>query len=457
MKKFKHLLSIMLVVICITTSTLIPANAATYSKAKLVNYLTSQFESYSTEIDISSFRIPRAKYNEIYNLIETDIPTIFCTSKYTIYSQNDMCKYIKATYIDKSEYNALLKRFNKNTDYLLRDIKTNNLSDEDKILLVHDRLIAWCEYDYDNFNSVSIPKNSARAFGAIVNKSAVCAGYTRAFVYLMKKLGIDCEYINSSSLDHAWNIVTLNGKRYHIDTTWDDTRCVGEVEHDNLLRSTKGIISTNHNASDFDSSPYDTAYDDYYWQRSDAEIHYYNNSFYYIDKATGNIIKRSNNTETVIATVDSKWIYAQTGGVYRNCYSKLCSDDDYLYFTTPDAVYSIDSSGNIRKVYSPNIPHDLSIYGFSVNDGRFNIYCYETPNIGESNQSSRKITYQYKEVNYSNEDINTTPVTDSPSENSRSYESHLAETTAVSSNIFFDLLQLFQLTLNILISILNYL
>lgn len=400
MKNLKKIVSTVLIAaILIATVAFIPANAATYNKAALVSYLTKQFQSRSEEIDISSYKIPENRYEEIYDLIETEIPTIFCTSEYKIYSQSNICAFIKAKYISKAKYEASLKEFNENTEYLLRGLKTSKLSDEDKILLVHDRIAAWCEYDYTNYDRGTITKTDRRAFGVIVNKTAVCAGYARAFNFLIEKLGISSEYVSSEKLNHAWNIVTLNnGKRYHVDVTWDDTRCVGEVEHDNLLRSTKGIVSTNHNASDFDSSPKDTTYDSYYWQKSEAEIQYFNGALYYVDKTNGNIVKRTNGAEKTVTCVDARWVNSETGGRYIYCLSKLCSDDSYVYFTTPDSVCSIDARGNVEKVWSPDLPNGYGIYGFSLSDGYLNIYCYKTADVKAGARSCIKLTHSCNTV-----------------------------------------------------------
>ena len=101
-------------------------------------------------------------------------------------------------------------------------------------------------------------------YNALVNKTCVCAGYARAFQYMLKKCGIPCYYvfghlvdityeeykeddkdkseegtkedekdkseegttkykvIQTQGEDHAWNIVKLSGRYYQVDVTWDD-------------------------------------------------------------------------------------------------------------------------------------------------------------------------------------------------------------------------------------------
>ncbi len=61
------------------------------------------------------------------------------------------------------------------------------------------------------------------AYSALVNGQTVCAGYARAFQYILQQLGIPCYYCTGfAGESHAWNIVMLDGEFYNVDTTWDD-------------------------------------------------------------------------------------------------------------------------------------------------------------------------------------------------------------------------------------------
>ncbi len=61
------------------------------------------------------------------------------------------------------------------------------------------------------------------AYSALVNGQSVCAGYARAFQYLLRQLGIPCYYCTGyAGEDHAWNIVRLDDGYYNVDPTWGD-------------------------------------------------------------------------------------------------------------------------------------------------------------------------------------------------------------------------------------------
>ena len=93
-----------------------------------------------------------------------------------------------------------------------------NLADDyEKEKYVHNRLLDLVQYQ-------SGAPMSQSAYSALVNGKTVCAGYSRAFQYLMQQLGIPCYYCTGySGENHAWNIVYLYGEYYNVDLTWDDT------------------------------------------------------------------------------------------------------------------------------------------------------------------------------------------------------------------------------------------
>ncbi|NUY80920.1 hypothetical protein HUK80_08445 [Flavobacterium sp. MAH-1] len=90
------------------------------------------------------------------------------------------------------------------------------------------------------------------------NKKAVCEGYSRLFKRMCGHAGIQCSvvpgYVKRSSraigrmgsLNHAWNIVILDGKSYYLDATWAAGFCT--------LDEKKGKLDG-----------YQRWYNDFYW------------------------------------------------------------------------------------------------------------------------------------------------------------------------------------------------
>ena len=93
---------------------------------------------------------------------------------------------------------------------------------------IHDAINETCEF---NVNA----RYSQSAYSALVLHSSVCAGYARAFQYLMQKSGIPCYYCmgtadnevvaatGGTETSHSWNIVRTGISYCNVDVMWDDS------------------------------------------------------------------------------------------------------------------------------------------------------------------------------------------------------------------------------------------
>lgn len=83
------------------------------------------------------------------------------------------------------------------------------------------------------------------ALEAILDKHAVCAGYTRAFNRFMHDCGIDSYYVSTTS--HAYNLVKFNGKYYRADCQVGTLSCDEGYEQYNknnkVLWYMQGLLS----------------------------------------------------------------------------------------------------------------------------------------------------------------------------------------------------------------------
>lgn len=112
----------------------------------------------------------------------------------------------------------------------------NGADNYEKEKLVHDALI-----DRVNYNLRAEMNQSA--YSALVNGQTVCAGYARAFQYLLQQLQIPCYYCTGyAGENHAWNIVELSDGYYNVDATWDDT---GEGSYDYFNKTDADYADTH--------------------------------------------------------------------------------------------------------------------------------------------------------------------------------------------------------------------
>ena len=106
---------------------------------------------------------------------------------------------------------------------LMYDNIKKEMNDFEKILTFHDIIIENTRYDIENYENNTVPKESFNMCGVMMYGVAVCQGYAETFNYLMGLVGIESVMvIGVAGVDHAWNLVKLDGEYYHIDLTHDD-------------------------------------------------------------------------------------------------------------------------------------------------------------------------------------------------------------------------------------------
>lgn len=171
-------------------------------------------------------------YYEGYHNTKTD--TIVCRS---------LCLPFTMSAAERREASARLDEAV--ADYL-RDLPAG---DEFEVeLTLHDRLLEDCHYHSEAGDShdYTIYPNAFTAIGALVDGKAVCEGYSRGLQLLLQKAGIACSLvtgINENNDPHMWNLVTINGRNYHLDPTWND---VDERVRHTFFNLTTDSITRTH-------------------------------------------------------------------------------------------------------------------------------------------------------------------------------------------------------------------
>lgn len=376
-------------------------------KKAFIDYIIEKSANCPTQIDIQSFKIKTSYMNAISSLIYYESPELFHFNSFSYsYYSSGIVAYIKPVYkYTAAQYPTMLNDMKSAANKLLEGVKDNpNLSDVEKALILHDRLAIWTEYDTD----LSTGDQMYTAYGILADREGVCMGYALAYDYLLEQVGIENYYCRSSALNHAWNIVKINNKWYHVDVTHDDPTYdqTGRVSHINFLRSTAGLKSTSsHKANDFDTTPTDTTYDSYYWQNSDTAFQLIDNDIYYLDESSASIKKLTNisgSGTTVVSGLQTMWfVPGSTNSYYPGPYSKLSSDGECLYFNEPHKVYKYDPSTGSTSVVWDLSSYENLIYGFKWEDCKLYCILNSTPNFTETTEQNNLLTSTYHKTNAS--------------------------------------------------------
>lgn len=128
--------------------------------------------------------------------------------------------------------------------------KMNTVS---KVKAVHDWMIRNVSYDYSSLLKGKIPGVAHTSQGSLIRRLCVCDGYAYGFLKIMNSLHIHCKVVRgrADGRSHAWNMVRIAGKWYHVDVTWDDP-IIGDSntntvpQYDYFLKSTAYMKAHSH-------------------------------------------------------------------------------------------------------------------------------------------------------------------------------------------------------------------
>ena len=139
---------------------------------------------------------------------------------------------------------------NEKINWIISQYVTPDMSDIEKIRVLHDWITNNTRYDPDYGAQNGNPRN------LLLDQLGICGEHSEAFVKLLKAANFEVMEISSDAIDHAWNLVKIDGKWYHIDTTWDDpgdgsegSELTGYENYDYFIKE-DNEIGTNHTLYD---------------------------------------------------------------------------------------------------------------------------------------------------------------------------------------------------------------
>lgn len=182
-------------------------------------------------------------YNMINNSLTTKNNIFTCSSKYAncindlkeLFNNKELLnimnnrvnpydsyKTISVSYLSDNTFKINIKKnyseediiiINNKIDKIINNIINNNMTNKEKVKVVHDYLIKNAVYDLDNKDK------SNTAYGALIKGYTNCQGYADAYSLLLNKLNISNYKIVNNN--HVWNAVKIDNKWYQIDVTYD--------------------------------------------------------------------------------------------------------------------------------------------------------------------------------------------------------------------------------------------
>lgn len=367
------------------------SSASNIKKAKAA--IVDAAKNLKDSVKLSSYKISRYDMENMFAEVLNENPRLFYLGRRFTYDY-DRYGYVvhfNLFYADsKSIIPRKLKEYEHEVNKILSQMPVNGTTFE-KILFINEYIALNCEYYEEAVNNRNL--DAFDAYNVFVDKKAVCQGYALAVEELMDRLGIPCELVTSQLIDHAWNMVQLNGRWYHMDVTWNDPihDKIGRVSHFHLLKSYYYFSDANrgnHQKNGYTDYVYtggltnysatSTYYDTCFWDSINTPFVYLNGYWYNIVQSTdpryGNLNRYYFTTDAMILsgtlmTTSDMWRVWNDSSRYWYYYGECIVYNGALYYSTPMQLrrYNFDGTYTvIHTLQSDERPYG-NIYGFSIN------------------------------------------------------------------------------------------
>ena len=177
------------------------------------------FLNYETE-----FSCPDKRYAEMLATVIYDEFPLFnaCAEPFEFFEHYDSEKGIVTIEYkyDRIKFDEITEKFFDNANKLLNAAKPDQ-TDEEKARNIYHALTTTMTYDYSAMDMLE----RKESYYAYLYNSGVCITFATVYNQLLTQVGIDttlafCDF--KEGLDgHAWSVITLDGKQYFCDPTYE--------------------------------------------------------------------------------------------------------------------------------------------------------------------------------------------------------------------------------------------
>ena len=105
----------------------------------------------------------------------------------------------------------------------------HDMSEYQKAFAINQWLYQNVNYDYTHEKDKTYQRQFTD-YAALFDRIAVCQGFAITFYRIALAAGLNARVVTSTSMGHAWNIVSIDGGWYELDSTWDSNRREGGTQ-----------------------------------------------------------------------------------------------------------------------------------------------------------------------------------------------------------------------------------
>lgn len=206
-------------------------NKLTDDQKKIYSSLAEGISKFEKKIKIKDYEVKDndTTFNDVSVVMEaffSDHPEVFYLSfEYKLSTIKTIFSTVLEVEVGYSENST--DKINEEIETLYTSVQSftkdiNSSNDFDKEVSLHDTLGKMVMY-YKYSKIEDIPDIAHSSYGAMINKTAVCDGLTKAMQLLLDNVGVESILVSGTTdgQPHAWNMVKLDNVWYHMDLTSD--------------------------------------------------------------------------------------------------------------------------------------------------------------------------------------------------------------------------------------------
>ena len=350
---------------------------------ELIDKVADAMFNMQSSVDISAYLITVDDVMGLFSAVQKYYP-----SEYSILSKTDFSykalvspskgivtgfRFYYDAEVSLSAYQKRVKDLQGEINKLVAQIE--GMNDFEKALFVHDYIVLNCEYDNEllemiNSGSLDGEIRSERytEYSVLVNGTGVCGSYALAYRAVLNAAGISCLYLSSAEMNHAWNLVKINGSWYHVDCCWDDPvpDTYGQARRTYFLLTDSEIMSLNHRnwtpgqykATNETFSEMPRSFDCLQKYSNGSWYYMFGGSLYRSDVDGDNEKKIGQFAANTIAVDDEKVYYVSARNIY--CYDIETNSTYFVYYLPSNRAGQDYSAATIRNLYADG--EDLTLY-----------------------------------------------------------------------------------------------
>lgn len=214
----------------------------------------------------------------------------------------------KITYRESA---AQLKKVNSKVKSVLKSLKLTKLTNKEKVKKIHDYVVNLFTYDR------TLTRFTAYAGLIDSQHTTVCQGYAVLMYKMLTDAGVPCRYVTGyAGTAHAWNIVKIGSKWYHLDATWDDpVSFTPQLSYDYFLIGSKEIAKDHTLDNKFKTASFKKKYPisstNFVWKDSATKPK---------DEVDAVTAKKQEFNKMLVTVIDEEFGYNTAGEVQRKMY-----------------------------------------------------------------------------------------------------------------------------------------